>query len=448
MHHTRRWTVVAVTAVLASGCGGQAADDTHTHSHTDAATNSDGSAFALPNIPDPAGTLVVGTGALSNVSVDAAGETVAVGWYSYDEATGVERTSVATSTDGGASFGDPVVVDEPATEHPQVDVLADGTILVGSLTYDLDLLLDPVDERSWPGWPVLDRSTDGGATFERIADLHGVIGDRLLTLGLPIGMAASSDGRTIVFSWNDRTPAEYLAPGEPAPVVDTNRQPVWASVSVDGGATFGPPQVAADSTCNCCRLDTFVSGDRAGVAYRSIADAPDGNASRDERNIGVTIADAAGTFTAGRLVHDDDFVLELAGCPDSGPGVATAEDGTIHAAWWTQVGGQGVWRYATSSDGSTFSEPVDLPNEPSVTGSVETTVGATGDAWIVGSSFGDGYQSLRVWRVPAGGEPIVVDAVVPLITFSTEPYDIAAVESGAVVVWLRDGEVRVARVTA
>lgn len=217
-------------------------------------------------------------------------------------------------------------------------------------------------------------------------------------------------------------------------------------MSTDGGATFGPPQVAADSTCNCCRLDTFVSGDRAGVAYRAIADAPDGDATRDERNIGVTLADATGTFTTGQLVHDDDFVLQLAGCPDSGPGVATAADGTVHVAWWTQVDGDGVWRYATSTDGSTFSDPVDLPNEPSVTGSVETAVGESGDAWIVGSNFGDGYQSLRVWHVPADGQPVVIDTVSPLITFATEPYDIAATDSGAVVVWLRGGEVRAAHV--
>lgn len=441
--------LVAFAGVSACSSDGssapQASDVSTTAGHVHSSHHGETDQAEL-RMPDPAGTLTIGSGATSNVSVAASGDVVAVAWYTYDDVERVERTYAATSVDGGATFGSPVVIQQPASEHPQVAVLADGTILVGVLTYELDRLLDPAVETSWPGWPALYRSKDKGATFEKIADLHSVIGDRLLTLnGLPIGMATSPDGQTIVFAWNDRTPAEFVHPGDPVPVAGTNRQPIWASVSTDGGVTFGAPQVAAASTCNCCRLDTFVQGDRAGVAFRAIASV-EGDDTRDERSPSLNLADSSGRFGEQVTIHDDNYVLELEGCPDSGPGLAAGTDGVIHAAWWTGASGVSEWRYATTTDGVTFTSPVSLPGEPSVTGSVETAVDSTGGAWVVGSYWGEAGQDLRVWHVPAGGVPEAVESANADITYATEPYDVAGVGSGAGVVWLKNGAVKFLRV--
>lgn len=444
------WRVVVVLTVALASCSPSGDDDaveatgeSMDHSQHDHSGEDDTTAVLV--IPDPSGTSVIGDGVTSNVSISAAGDLVAAAWYRFDEASGVEQTLVATSTDGGVTFGAPVVAAEPATEHPQVQVLDDGTILLGMLTYDATRTLDPQDRTSWPGWPALYRSTDGGDTFDLVADLHDVVGDRVLTVGLPIGMAASDDGDTVVFAWNDRTPAALVASGEPAPVEGTNRQPVWAAVSQDGGTTFGPSQIVSDSTCNCCRADAFVAGDRAGVAYRAIESVA-GNESSDERNIGVALVDAQGTMLSGVPVHDDDFILPLAGCPDSGPGVAAGTDGTIHVAWWTQLDETPTWLYATSADGAAFSEPVVLPAEPAPAGSLELAVSPSGGAWVLGSRFEEGFTELRLWQAAPGVAPAEVPAGHVQFTFATESYDIAATDGYAILSWIYEGQVKVLRV--
>lgn len=390
---------------------------------------------------DPPGTVVVGEGATSNVSIDTStdGTIVAAAWYELNDETGAERSLVATSTDGGASFDEPVVVDEPATQDPQVAVNDDGTILVGTLTYDAERLVDPDDPLSWPGWMVLFRSDDEGRTFEQVADLEDQTGERMLTLSEPPGMAASADGRTIMFAWQDRTPAEFLGAGEPIPGEDTVARPVWASVSTDGGETFSAPRAAAPSSCGCCRIEAFVAGDAPGVAYRGLQPV---DATHDERDPELVQADAAGNFGEPVEVSDDAYVLPLDGCPASGPGVASA-DGTTHVAWWTETDGEPGWWYATGPDGGPFGEPVALPAEGSISYSLELALDAEGTSWITGTNWDVPDHHLLLWEVPADGAPTAVeDQFVPLST-ATEGFDVAGLPVGAAVAWLHEGEVKV-----
>ena len=419
--------VAAVLALTACGGGGDGEEGAST-------ATTDGAG-------DPPGTLVVGEGATSNVSIDTStdGSMVAAAWYELDEATGVERSLVATSTDGGATFGDPVVVDEPATQDPQVAVLDDGTILVGALTYDAERLVDPDDPLSWPGWMVLFRSEDEGRTFEQIADLEDEIGERMLTLTEPSGMAASADGQTVLFAWQDRTPAEFLQGDEPQPGEDSEARPVWASVSTDGGTTFSEPEPVAPSSCGCCRVEAFMAGDAPGVAYRGLQPV---DPTHDERDPELVQADAAGTFAEPVEISDDAYVLPLDGCPASGPGVASA-DGTTHVAWWTETDGVPGWWYATGPDGGPFGEPVSLPAEPSITYSVELALDGEGTSWITGTDWGTPEHHLLLWAVPDEGEPSAVeDQSVPLST-ATEGFDVAGLPVGAAVAWLHAGAVKV-----
>lgn len=418
--------VVAGTLALAACSSG---DD-------EAATTTTGSGAA-----DPAGTIVVGEGATSNVSIDTStdGTIVAAAWYELNDETGVERSLVATSTDGGVTFGEPVVIDEPATQDPQVAVNDDGTILVGALTYDAERLVDPDDPLSWPGWMVLFRSEDEGRTFEQVADLEDQTGERMLTLTEPPGMAASADGRTIMFAWQDRTPAEFLGAGEPVPGEDTVARPVWASVSTDGGETFSTPRAVAPSSCGCCRIEAFVAGDAPGVAYRGLQPV---DPTHDERDPELVQADAAGNFAEPVEVSDDAYVLPLDGCPASGPGVASA-DGTTHVAWWTEVDGEAGWWYATGPDGGPFGEPVALPADPTISYSVELALDAEGTSWITGTNWDVPEHHLLVWEVPADGDPTAVeDQFVPLST-ATEGFDVAGLPTGAAVAWLYEGDVKV-----
>ncbi len=434
---TRRLlALVGAAALVVAGCTG---DDTGSGS-TAATTTS------AP--PDPAGTQVVGEDATAGVSIDASadGRTVAVGWYHLDEQSGEEQTLVATSTDGGESFGEPVVVTEPATQDPQVAVLDDGTVLVGSLTYDVTMQVDPDDIRSWPGWMVLHRSTDAGRSFQQVADLRDLIGERVLTLTQPPTFAASGDGRTLVFAWQDRTPATVLGDDSPAPVEGTEAVPVWAAVSTDGGASFGTPYAVSGSLCGCCRVDAFVDGDRAGVAYRGLEPVDD---THDERDAEIAYAEGSSTFGPAVEIHDDQYVLALDGCPASGPGV-DGRSGAVHAAWWTDREGSEGWWYAASPDGRTFAEPQPLPAPETITASVELALDGSNASWIAGLDWGeDGTdKELLVWHVPDGGAPVAVaDARVPVAS-AEEAYDIAGLDDHALVVWIDDGAVKVRPLTA
>lgn len=408
---------------------------------TSASPGSGGVAGLPARAPD--GSVVVGTDATSNVSIDASsdGRTVAVAWYDYDPATKVERAFVATSRDGGATFGRPVVVYEPSIEYPEVAVLDDGGILVGATTYDLDALVDADDPLSWPGWAVLYRSNDGGSSFSKLADLRALIGDRVLALGQPSSMAASPDGRTIVLAWQDHTAAAFVAPGDPAPVEGTEATPVWASVSLDGGRTFAAPQLASGSTCNCCRVEAFVADGLAGVGYRGLEPI---DADTDERDMGLTLADERGRFGAPVEIHDDGFRMPLAGCPASGPGIEGA-GGALHAAWWTSAKGREGWWYARGDTAGSFDEPISLPAPFSITYSLELALDARGDPWIAASGHPEGDGELLVWHVADGEAELLDDIRVPM-TISTSAYDIAGVPDGAIVAWHSvDGDVLVRR---
>ena len=391
---------------------------------------------------DEDGPAVIATGATSNVTIDSSadGSVVAVGWYEYDEESGVERALVSTSTDGGVRFGDPVVVAEPAIEFPAVQVLDDGTILVGAVTYAIDELLVEDDPLSWPGWPVIYRSTDGGQSFSLMADLRETVGDRVLTGGMPSSLAASGDGSTIVFAFQDKTPPEAVAEGEPARVDGTNAMPTFAVVSTDGGTTFAPPQVAAPSTCGCCQSSAFTADGRPGVAMRLLEPVTD---LTNERNPGINVGDAGGRLGEASTIHDDEYVMTLDGCPASGPGVVEA-DGELLAAWWTGEDGREGWWFARGTLDGQFGEPIELEAPYTITYSVHIAADQTGQAWVVGMHWPDesGGAYLHLWHVTADGTPTLLEQQ-PVVDEAAQAYDITEVDGHGLVAWVDGSNVHV-----
>ena len=392
---------------------------------------------------DPADVVEVAKGAVSNVSIDAStdGRTVAVGWYVLDDATGEEQAKVAVSSDAGKTFGKPVVVAEPAVEYPEVAVLDDGDILVGAITYDIESLVVPDDPKSWASWPVIYRSSDGGRSFDLDVDLRDRVGPRVLTGTMPTSLAASPDGQTLVFSFQDNTPKEAVGAGAPARVDGTNAIPTWAMVSTDGGATFSAPQVVARSTCSCCRSAAFVAEGRAGVAMR-LLDPID--ASSDERNPAMNLADASGRFGKPTPIHDDDYVLELAGCPASGPGVA-GSPGLLHAAWWTGAKGRKGWWYSEGPTPEQMGEPVRLPAPQSITYAVDLAADPEGRSWVVGMHWPDAKDTqyhLLLWFVDANAKPTNL-GLTPTVDEAAQGYDVTDLPDAGLVAWIDDGVVRV-----
>ncbi|MFN8017269.1 MAG: sialidase family protein [Acidimicrobiales bacterium] len=437
----RLMSLLGLLAVLAS-CGGSGGSDGGGASKEGDDGSPSASADPLGGF-DAADVVEVADAAVSNVSIDASsdGRTVAVGWYVLDDASGEEQAKVAVSSDGGETFGEPVVVAEPAVEYPQVAVLDDGDILVGAITYDLESLVVPDDPKSWASWPVIYRSGDGGRSFDLDVDLRDQVGPRVLTGTMPTSLGASPDGRTLVFSFQDNTPEEAVDAGAPSRVDGTSAIPTWAMVSTDGGASFGAPQVVADSTCSCCRSSAFVAEGRAGVAMRLLEPV---DASSDERNPAMTLADASGRVGEPTPIHDDDYVLELAGCPASGPGVA-GSPGLLHAAWWTEAEGREGWWYSEGPTPEQMGEPVRLPAPQSITYAVDLAADQQGRSWVVGMHWPDSKDTryhLLLWFVDAEEQPTDL-GLTPTVDAAAQGYDVTDLPDAGLVAWIDDGVVRV-----
>lgn len=118
----------------------------------------------------------------------------------------------------------------------------------------------------------------------------------------------------------------------------------------DGKAGFGATTIAADNTCECCRLGVAFAGPgRPAVIFRNIF-------AGSVRDHAVMTFDNPATPGKLRRISTDDWQIEA--CPHHGPSLAIAPDGSYHAAWFT--GGtnrQGVF-YARADNGEApFSAP-------------------------------------------------------------------------------------------
>jgi hypothetical protein len=97
-------------------------------------------------------------------------------------------------------------------------------------------------------------------------------------------------------------------------------------------AVFGAPEAHAnvsvdDVTCECCRTSMLAAADGTiWLAYRDLAEG-------DVRNVAYALSrDDGSSFTRKGDIADDRW--SISGCPDSGPRLAQAPDGTVWAAWF------------------------------------------------------------------------------------------------------------------
>lgn len=103
----------------------------------------------------------------------------------------------------------------------------------------------------------------------------------------------------------------------------------------------------AETTCQCCRTDLFVSKNGTiNVAFRDIID----NEIRDMVLMNST--DNGQNFSVPKRISPDNW--KISGCPHTGPTMTENEKG-LHFAWYTSGGGSGVF-YCNSADyGKEFS---------------------------------------------------------------------------------------------
>jgi hypothetical protein len=249
------------------------------------------------------------------------------------------QISVARSKDAGRSFSTPVSVtkqrlnlDWGPDARPKIVVDAKGDVVLAFSTFR---------DKAFNGQVLTTRSVDGGESF---APPRPITSNNESQRFEAVGLDA--DG-TVFAAWLDkrnRVPAKQSGQ-------KYDGAGLFFASSKDGGATYSEARLAADNTCECCRLGlAFAGPGRAVVAFRNIFE----GSVRDHAV--VTFTDSATPGDVRRVSKDD---WQIAACPHHGPSLAVSTTGTYHVTWYTNGKARKGLFYARSQDeGRTFSDPL------------------------------------------------------------------------------------------
>ena len=287
-----------------------------------------------PQSSDPSLAVVPGSGDLVLSWIEGDGKV----WELY----------TARSTDGGIRWSSPVRVaggaEAPDEVHPHGE--SSPRLVVGpeermALVWPNSIT---VPGRKWPAAMLrFARSGDGGLHWSHPITLNDD------TARAPVshqfhGAAWSGDSGLTVAWLDEREATTPLASGsdghaEHAAEPDAS---IYLATSPDFGRSWGPNRRAWKAACPCCRVSLARGSDgQAVAAWRQHFP---GNV-RD-----VVTAVAGDRSSEPERVHPDDWAY--AGCPHTGPALATGSDGTVHVAWYNgKEGALGVYYARQTSAG-------------------------------------------------------------------------------------------------
>jgi BNR repeat-like domain len=288
------------------------------------------------------------------LTVDPGSGDVVAGWIEGDGKTW--SLYVARSADTGKQWSAPVRVaggtGQPDEVHPHGE---SSPRLVAGPGHRLALVWPnniKVEGRKWPAAMLrFSRSLDGGQTWSRPVTLNDDTTGALVSHQFH-GAALVGDSGLAVAWLDERGAAAPIATGrdghaEHALEPDAH---IYLASSPDFGGRWSPNRMGWNAACPCCRISLARGADgRAVAAWRQHFP---GNV-RD-----VVTAAVSSTPSQPQRVHPDDWAY--AGCPHSGPALATAADGATHVVWYTgKEGGAGVY-YAKQMRGKSTGPAVPL----------------------------------------------------------------------------------------
>jgi hypothetical protein len=268
-----------------------------------------------------------------------------------------EGIVVGRSSDEGRTFSSPVAVNRSRADidwgpdaRPRIVVAPDGEAIVTFAIFQ---------DKRFNGRAYYARSTGGGTAFTEPTPVTAdATSQRFETAGI------DPSGRLFAAWLDKRNVARSTAAGRP--YAGAALAFAWA----DGATGFGDTHIAADNTCECCRLGlAFAGPGRPAVMFRNIF----AGSIRDHAVVTFENPDTPGPL---RRVSVDDWKTEA--CPHHGPSLAIAPDGSQHAAWFTDGAKRQGLFYARSEDAkSPFGQPRALspperqPSRPHVLATVD-----------------------------------------------------------------------------
>lgn len=385
----------------------------------------------------------------ANVSVAARGAMVVAAWSASEGST--TDVFAATSTNGGVTFAPTVRVNATAGdarvggEQPPRVALVPGkggvteVVVVWTAKGETGTRLRSA------------RSIDGGKSFGASRTVGGsdaagnrgweslaVTGDgRVLALWLdhrntaspaPAAMhqhdAAAADAKGSTRTANGAAP-------KPDPVEKAQLSQLFMGV-VDGK---DPAKAVAAGVCYCCKTSLIASGADVFATWRHVFP---GN----QRDIAFAAShDGGRTFDPVVRVSDDHWQFD--GCPENGPAIARATDGTIHVAWVTPLDGKEgaplALYHATTRDGRTFTPRMRVPSAPGAS-HVQLTAAPNGNVLLAWDEPAEGGRRVRLARATAKADGRTTFTRLSDVGADDGVYpSIAATDQGAVVAWVRRG---------
>ena len=397
--------------------------------------------------------LGIGGGQDPMVTIDRARGTVYVAWIAMPDESGAAtaaasetehdmsamptgRVMLVSSTDGGRTFGEPVVAsgsDDDVISYvgssPLVRIGPGGEVYVvyqgnqphDGVSFGRDLMR-------------VARSTDGGASFGPATDVFARMDG--LEAGSFHDAIVGSDG-AVHLAWISYR--QYMPENGAS---DDALTEIRTARSDDGGATFGPAVLVDDRSCECCRTSLALGTD--GTLYLAWRDqTPQDAGGAPVRNIVLAKStDRGDTWSTPAAIHDDGW--RVAGCPESGPEIVVDSSGRLRAAWFTgKEDGPGVY-YAVSEDGgATFSDPITVATDDYFPhANVRIDLDAEDNVWVAWDDRRTAEGAIQLARIGTDGTvtPVLDDAVAGLTA------DIAVGSTEAVMVWLAEDQVQVTTV--
>lgn len=263
-----------------------------------------------------------------------------VAWVESDTVTGKHAMFYAVSTNKGNSFKDPIQVPIPdvinthAEGMPKIAFMKNGGVIVafeksaatpenkyaGAIYY-----LYSADQRSWTKPRYLHSDTVSGRS-RGFFDIQTLPDGSVGASWLDIKSDFKEKGRSIRFA---RTTGDGVFQGE---------------------------QVVEPFACECCRTDLYVDSQGGiNVAYRSVRK---GNLDQLIRDMAWARSNDGGlTFSKPVMISDDHWVMDR--CPHTGPALGSTAGG-LHAIWYTEGSGTGLFYAQTSAGKFTGREQISL----------------------------------------------------------------------------------------
>jgi hypothetical protein len=313
-------------------------------------------------------TLAVPGRSNATPSIAADGRFVAVAWGATTS-DGKADVFIATSRNGGLTFGSPVQVNTQPGEARLGGEMPPRVAILKTASYGGPDVLVLWTARGATTSIKLARSTNGGRAFDDPLTLQtpAAPGDRgwpALTLdshGTPHAIwldhrdmaAATSGGAATHHHDAGATPRDPVAMAQKSALH-------YASAGIAGGAADVVDRELTRGVCYCCKT-SLVAG-REGTLFAAWRQVYPGSL----RDIAFTVSrDEGKTFAPPTPISRDGWAIDV--CPDDGPAMAVDVNQTVHIVWPTVIGStgddpRGVLFYTSTRDGGrTFAPRTQIP---------------------------------------------------------------------------------------